>query len=129
MYCPKCKENFEEGSRRFCPTDGARLMSDTPFLAGRRQGAGIFSNLIAKTEVERPRDESFSNATQPNIPQFVITEAEPAASSGETNILGTDFFEIEEAESEPQLEPIFEIPTAPAREKIAEADVKPAARK
>lgn len=46
MYCPKCKQTFEEGSRRFCPTDGARLVSDTiPQTKG-----GVFAGLIPQME-------------------------------------------------------------------------------
>ncbi|MEJ7623325.1 MAG: protein kinase [Pyrinomonadaceae bacterium] len=46
MYCPKCNENFEEGSRRFCPTDGTRLISEA--AARSRAAGGIFANLIPK---------------------------------------------------------------------------------
>ena len=92
MYCPKCKESFEEGSRRFCPTDGARLISDTPFAAGRRSASGVFSNLMSKTEMAGDIDEPFSG-----IPQFVITESEPSAPDEETDELGSHFFEFEEA--------------------------------
>lgn len=56
MYCPKCKDIFEEGSRRFCPADGSRLISD---LAGanQRQPGGIFANLIPKIEAASRLDE------------------------------------------------------------------------
>jgi serine/threonine-protein kinase len=47
MYCPKCKQSFEEGSRRFCPTDGARLVSEASSESNESQ-AGIFANLIPK---------------------------------------------------------------------------------
>ncbi|HEV7700893.1 MAG TPA: protein kinase [Pyrinomonadaceae bacterium] len=46
MYCPKCKQTFEEGSRRFCPTDGARLISDN---APKRE-SGVFANLIPQMD-------------------------------------------------------------------------------
>lgn len=46
MFCPKCKQTFEEGSRRFCPTDGARLVSDA---VPPREG-GVFANLIPQIE-------------------------------------------------------------------------------
>lgn len=48
MYCPKCSQTFEEGSRRFCPTDGSRLVSEAAASAGR--DGGIFANLIPKLE-------------------------------------------------------------------------------
>jgi serine/threonine protein kinase len=46
MRCPKCDQKFEEGSRRFCPTDGARLMpeNDPPVPA-----AGIFSTILQRS--------------------------------------------------------------------------------
>lgn len=53
MYCPKCKETFEEGSRRFCPTDGTRLVSETAAA----QTGGIFSGILAKNQAAR-RDEA-----------------------------------------------------------------------
>ncbi|MBV9216878.1 MAG: serine/threonine protein kinase [Acidobacteria bacterium] len=49
MYCPKCNQTFEEGSRRFCPTDGVRLVSDSADSSEVR-GGGIFSNLIPKID-------------------------------------------------------------------------------
>lgn len=106
MYCPKCKQNFEEGSRRFCPTDGARLMSDTPFTAGRRPGTGIFSNLISKTESVPDRDESFSN-----IPQFVITEPKQTGPTETDEEFKGDFFEFEEVKPDPTVDPVLALPT------------------
>ena len=46
MYCPKCKQTFEEGSRRFCPTDGARLISDSP----PKTQSSVFANLIPQMD-------------------------------------------------------------------------------
>lgn len=56
MYCPRCKDTFEEGSRRFCPADGSRLISE---LAGadKPQSGGIFANLIPKIETSSRLDE------------------------------------------------------------------------
>ncbi len=68
MYCPKCKDNFEEGSRRFCPTDGSRLVSEVSG-AGSPQPGGIFANLIPKIEAVNDLDESLSGT-----PRFTITE-------------------------------------------------------
>lgn len=44
MHCPKCGEVFEERSRRFCPVDGARLISSD--TAEHSASRGIFSNLM-----------------------------------------------------------------------------------
>ena len=71
MYCPKCKQTFEEGSRRFCPTDGARLISDDPEASVNQRG-GIFANLIPKidalSDLEQPLPELRQNPrrTKPN---------------------------------------------------------------
>lgn len=102
MYCPKCKDSFEEGSRRFCPTDGARLISDTPFAAGRRAGSGIFSNLISKTEVSREMDESFSN-----VPQFIITDEEPPKPFDDGGDIPVDFFEFREDQTDLSFDPVI----------------------
>ncbi len=45
MYCPKCNQSFDEGSRRFCPSDGSRLISELNSVAGKTQ-EGIFASLI-----------------------------------------------------------------------------------
>lgn len=115
MYCPKCKESFEEGSRRFCPTDGARLISDTPFAAGRRAGSGIFSNLISKTEHSRSFDESFSD-----IPQFVITEDEPSKAFDESVEVSSDFFEFRAVEPDEAVDPVIDVPVREAEAPVIE---------
>jgi serine/threonine protein kinase len=48
MYCPKCNQGFEEGSRRFCPTDGARLVTEASADNEELRKGGIFANLIPK---------------------------------------------------------------------------------
>lgn len=131
MYCPKCKQSFEEGSRRFCPTDGARLISDTPFAAGRRAGSGIFSSLISKPETGHDLDESFSN-----VPQFVITEDEPQKPFPDAGNVSGDFFEFEAVEADPIFDPVIETSNAvveqPVEQPIAEKpkeEFRPPARK
>lgn len=69
MYCPKCKQTFEEGSRRFCPTDGARLISDS--VSG-QAATGIFANLLPKIETDDKFDEIL-----PEVPYFIIKDPEP----------------------------------------------------
>lgn len=71
MLCPKCKEYFEEGSRRFCPTDGSRLVSDVGGLLDDRAEGGIFANLIPKIEGIKPFDESSSD-----LPNFTVSRPE-----------------------------------------------------
>src|SRR4051794_15988898 len=102
MYCPKCSDKFEEGSRRFCPTDGARLVSETPG-AGQRQ-EGIFSNLVSKVQPHQDRDEIL-----PDVPRFKVNEFQAAAANSKPRAedLGGDFFVLEDPEPEPLLDPIF----------------------
>ncbi|MFT3744391.1 MAG: serine/threonine-protein kinase [Pyrinomonadaceae bacterium] len=61
MYCPKCKDTFEEGSRRFCPADGSRLISEAGGAESSRSG-GIFANLIPKIEAISDLDENLPTA-------------------------------------------------------------------
>lgn len=82
MYCPKCKETFAEGSRRFCPTDGARLVSNT--LGKSRPAGGIFANLIPKLEADSRFDERLSN-----IPTIAVSEPKPR-SEGKANTRKAD---------------------------------------
>lgn len=76
MYCPKCKQTFEEGSRRFCPTDGARLVSER---SGNREG-GIFANLIPKMEGISDLEETIRDMPRPVVsePDSPIAASEPA---------------------------------------------------
>lgn len=118
MYCPKCKESFEEGSRRFCPTDGARLVSETAGAGGGSSG-GIFSNLIPKVDVSREMDELVHG-----IPQFVITEPEAIADPLlEPEDIAGDYFEFEDIEPDNALDLVVET-RAPEQ-----AEIKPAVRK
>lgn len=82
MYCPKCGQVFEERSRRFCPTDGARLVSEE---TKQRSGQpGVFANLI-------PRMDAVSDiaAASSESPFF-----EP---EGEIDILELTNSEVEDA--------------------------------
>jgi serine/threonine-protein kinase len=119
MYCPKCKESFEEGSRRFCPTDGARLISDTASPTGNQWEGGIFANLIPKIESSPDLDEAF-----PDIPRFVINEPSDGASFAadapsaaeskpEKEEIGDDFFVLDDIETVPESEPLSGTPPVP----------------
>ncbi|MFN0140180.1 MAG: serine/threonine protein kinase [Pyrinomonadaceae bacterium] len=65
MYCPKCKQTFEEGSRRFCPTDGSRLVSER---SGGKEG-GIFANLIPQMEGISDLDQTLRDTPRPAAQQ------------------------------------------------------------
>ena len=62
MYCPKCKQTFEEGSRRFCPTDGARLVAES----GSPPKAGVFANLIPQMDAIRDIRNAVPETSQPD---------------------------------------------------------------
>lgn len=105
MYCPKCKENFEEGSRRFCPTDGSRLVSET---AGAPKQGGIFANLIPKIEAISDLDETLANHPRP-----VINRSAPIGPIGLSQPTENEpvFFELDDPELEVS-QPIS-VPEAP----------------
>ena len=127
MLCPKCKEYFEEGSRRFCPTDGARLVSESAGLVGGRGEGGIFANLIPKIEGIRDLDETLSDA-----PRFTITGAAKAAAATETTDDEADdgiFFELDEVQPFPASGPEIKKPTVRAFEPPVFVEPKPPVRK
>ncbi|MFM9905540.1 MAG: serine/threonine protein kinase [Pyrinomonadaceae bacterium] len=105
MYCPKCREVFEKGSRRFCPTDGSRLLSDD-IDSYNGTGGGIFSNLMSK-----PKNVGGNSESSNDVPTFVVTEAENELIS-ETDLKAGSFFEI--ADLQPDPEPQFTPPLPPA---------------
>lgn len=69
IYCPSCEQRFEEGSRRFCPSDGTRLVFEAAEPDDTRSEVGIFSHLLPKTGVFKDRDETLAD-----VPRFVVTE-------------------------------------------------------
>ena len=120
MYCPKCKESFEEGSRRFCPTDGTRLISDSIDKQS-GQGVGIFASLISKKETDHTGDEVLDEA-----PRFVAAKPNMDYLQDEPSTDENDepFFEIGDAETEFVNETDFMF-----AENDSAADSKPTARK
>jgi serine/threonine protein kinase len=95
LYCPKCKQTFEEGSRRFCPTDGSRLISEAAESA--RQRGGVFSHLLPKVEADTRRDETLAAKPRPRG----VSEAPELSSIGGA---GDTYFEFEDIELELELE-------------------------
>ncbi len=106
MYCPKCKESFDEGSRRFCPTDGSRLVSE---VAGtqRNQPGGIFASLLPKIEAIGDLDENLSDSPRPSLP----ARNEPV------------FFELDDPELELETKPKPSPPVFPLRPVPAERPI------
>ena len=103
MYCPKCKETFEEGSRRFCPTDGSRLISESTGSNPERKG-GIFGNLIPKIEAVSDLDETLSD-----FPSFTISEPKGVPTPAGKKAAEPDiFFELDDLQPEPDpVPPVF----------------------
>ena len=110
MYCPKCNDTFEEGSRRFCPTDGARLISDEAEAHSGREGGGVFSNLLPKINHDTDRDEARSA-----VPTFVVNEPEIDLFEENTpqNQPSQPFFEIGDLQSETEPVVNFSMPEPP----------------
>ena len=94
MYCPKCNQSFEKGSRRFCPTDGARLTEDETAAPSQPQG-GIFANLIPK--MGGINDLGAKPASDPGV--FVARDEKPEtfqlSKGAQTDDL---FFELDDPE-------------------------------
>lgn len=127
MYCPKCKDIFEEGSRRFCPTDGSRLVSEAA-SANARSG-GIFASLIPKIEAISDLEEKVQQPRRISDP----TPAHFPSSTPPSNEPDLPFFEFDDLELEipPPIrkpEPIQE-PPAPPRPVASEAETKHFGRK
>lgn len=105
MYCPKCKQKFEEGSRRFCPTDGARLVSDS--AGDLPPQGGIFANLIPKME-----GISDLGAALSDVPGVVVSDLERDTEDVPKPEQKTDevFFELDDHDTLPPLDqrPIVE---------------------
>ncbi|CAN5213599.1 hypothetical protein BH20ACI2_BH20ACI2_03910 [soil metagenome] len=102
MYCPKCNQSFEEGSRRFCPTDGARLILEANTAANRSQG-GIFANLIPKMDGINDLGARLSDA--PGV--FVAGDEREKGDDRKSDVETDDvFFELDdpgESQTGPQI--------------------------
>lgn len=126
MYCPKCKQTFEEGSRRFCPTDGARLISDAPQGAATRREGGIFANLIPKIEGLHDLDETLRGTTPFGLVE-PAADMPSAAASGELDEI---FFELDDIKPDLDLDldsSEFLKPIEPAQpEPVVTAPIAPA---
>lgn len=120
MYCPKCKQSFEAASRRFCPTDGSRLVMEAgPETEGHK--GGIFANLIPQMEGIRDLGDTMSDEPRLNLPSLGQASAPiNSAAKGEDEI----FFEFEDLEPDFIAEREFSETV-----NVMPATAKPAARK
>src|SRR3954447_26183160 len=95
MYCPKCQETFEEGSRRFCPTDGSRLVPDLSDPNGEQWEGGIFSKILYKN-----RSAGDLKEVLPDVPRFMVTdppsESRPNPVPSSDDDATADFFVLED---------------------------------
>jgi len=78
VICPKCGRSFEAGSRRFCPTDGARLVLEG--VDPDNYSEGIFADLLPRSSQVGAMDEQLNDS-----PTFTLIEEEP-------DLLGVDLF-------------------------------------
>ena len=124
MYCPKCNDTFEEGSRRFCPTDGARLISDEIEFHSGRDNGGIFSNLLPKITHDPARDE-----LRREVPKFVVNEPDLDLFANDTpqRQSSSPFFEI--ADLQPDVEPAHNFSMPESFPEPAEPEPKNLGRK
>lgn len=132
MYCPKCKDIFEEGSRRFCPADGSRLISEIGGGPDRTQPGGIFANLIPKIEAISDLDENLPAISRPvprrpenSGPSFPgrpqdVRQVTPSASPNEPV-----FFELDDLDLE--IEPQHKTLSPPVP--VTPFEPRPSARK
>ncbi len=112
MYCPKCKDNFEEGSRRFCPTDGSRLISEYANPDGNTSD-GIFANLTRKSEPVHGSDKPL-----PEIPHFLTSEPKADLSAGVDQDPESDIFFDLDPMTTSAVESAFLQPKGPLTRKI-----------
>lgn len=119
FYCPKCRRTYEDGSQRFCSSDGGRLLPALSATMNSAEGKrGVFSTLLGKAPKSTETDE-----TLPPAPKFIKVEKTiqpnfPPLGSGK----------ILNGEPKPSLEfePVSE--PKPAVETKPTVETKPAAR-
>ncbi len=59
LYCPLCKQTYDEGTQRFCANDGLRLLPVSGKSADKT--SGVFTNILNRTAVDKSKGaENFS---------------------------------------------------------------------
>ncbi len=116
LYCPKCQKTYEEGTRRFCAADNARLLPRLSAGNAFNQTGGVFANVLSRAAAETGETgdilsaaSAFENKKSHKPPQTVFRP--PAASR------------IFKDESKPDDIPENKLPTetqAPVRKPIAQ---------
>ena len=65
LYCPKCRQTYEDGSQRFCSNEGARLLPALSASQNLNGNKGVFTSLLTN----KPNPDN--NAKKPlPAPQF-----------------------------------------------------------
>lgn len=72
LYCPKCRRAYENGTRRFCDSDGGRLLPAPTAEDNASPAGGVFSNLLSKTL--GARDTENKSKSSPLFVPFNKTE-------------------------------------------------------
>lgn len=124
FYCPKCRRTYEDGSQRFCSSDGGRLLPALSAAMNSAEGKkGVFSTLLGKAAKPTETDERLSSAPkfikvektiQPNFPPLgANSKAEPKPS--------LEFEPVAEAEPIVERQPAIE--TKPAARLIKPSEI------
>lgn len=77
LYCPNCKQTYEEGTQRFCTNDGLRLLPE-PLTDDKpaNQTSGVFTNIFNRASTT---GDSGATRTFTLQPDFSVDEPENAA--------------------------------------------------
>lgn len=67
LYCPKCNATYQDGTQRFCSTDGSRLVSATVAKSS-TNSQGVFTSLLNRAASNNQNDERLSsNSVKPEV--------------------------------------------------------------
>ncbi len=77
LYCPKCRNTYEEGSQRFCSVDGGRLLPVAQKSGQGSSGGGVFTSILGKMPRKDAADSapSAKRVLNPRFDQPAKTDA------------------------------------------------------
>jgi serine/threonine protein kinase len=123
LYCPKCSRTYEEGTQRFCTSDGSRLIAAPPSGKPAAQPKAVFSNLLKRA---LPPDEK----NQRNMFDSLSVGAPKEAPAPPANLPASESSQTVQAKSKTEIKPPVEtkpkIETKPKVETTPKVDAKPA---
>ncbi len=77
LYCPKCQRSYQEGTQRFCISDGVRLMvTPDAVKVAEKSSDGVFTNLLGRSVARYESDEKLSDKSsffKPKAPISIRT--------------------------------------------------------